>query len=215
MPVLELIPVEDDLTNRDTYIANASAANNNFGQTGELTIGTRIVGKSSQTLFRALLRFDVTQLVGASITSAALTITAGGGSLSVNETFTLHRLTQANWTELGATWNAYNGANAWTTSGGDFDPTPAQSLTIPTVQYLVFDGLGAIVEDALRLRGGLLDVLIKGTATGGSKYLDCYSSSDPTPENRPKLVIHYTNPIWCVGTDDTPMYAVDTWDEAC
>ena len=142
MPVLELTSVEDDLSNRDTYIANASAANNNFGQGGELTIGTRIVGKTSQTLFRALLRFDVTQLIGASITGAALTITAGGGSLSVDETFTLHRLTQANWTELGATWNVYDGANAWTTPGGDFNPTPVQSLTIPTVQNLIFDGLG-------------------------------------------------------------------------
>jgi hypothetical protein len=215
MPVLELTPDENDLANRDTYIANASVANNNFGLDAQLTIGTRIVGKSSQTLFRALMRFDLTQLIGAVITDATLTISAFGGSLSFDETFSLHRLTRPDWTELGATWNAYNGANAWTTPGGDFDPTPAQSLTIPTVQNLVFVNLGSLVDDALRLRGGLFDVLIKGTATGGSKYLDCYSASDSTPENRPKLVINYTNPIWCVESDDTPMYAVDIKDEAC
>ena len=70
-------------------------------------------------------------------------------------------------------------------------------------------------DDALRLRGGILDVLVKGTATSGSLHLICYDSNDPTPANRPKLVVNYTHPIWCVAANDAPMYAVDTWDEAC
>ncbi len=137
------------------------------------------------------------------------------GGFLTGDTFTIHRLTQPNWTELGATWNNYNGSNTWATAGGDFVATPAQSLTIAAVQNLVFDDLQSLVEDAVRLRGGILDLLIKGTLTTGLEYLELASSSNATPANRPKLVVNYTNPVWCVETNDEPVYAVDTGDEGC
>jgi hypothetical protein len=205
---------ESDATNRDTYIAGGLFANNNFGNDIYLAMGTQGTGKGSYALFRSILRFDLTGLVGATIVDATLLLTASHGSLA-NETFSIHRLTQPNWTEFGANWNAYDVSYPWATLGGDFDSAPAQSLSIPGVQSLVFDQLRLLVGDALLNRGGMLDVLVKGTAPTGNQILYCYSSGDPTPSNRPTLIVHYTHPVWCVETADKAIWSVAVQDEGC
>jgi outer membrane protein assembly factor BamB len=44
--------------------------------------------------------------------------------LFTSRTQEVHRITgTTNWTEAGVTWNTRNGALAWVTAGGDFDPT--------------------------------------------------------------------------------------------
>ncbi|HET6508977.1 MAG TPA: DNRLRE domain-containing protein [Baekduia sp.] len=52
-----------------------------------------------------------------------------GWSISTSKQLTLHPLTR-NWTN-GASWSTYDGTNTWSTPGGDFDPTPAASTTVP------------------------------------------------------------------------------------
>ncbi len=215
MPTLTLQPDEAHATCRDSFIGNSGYTNTNFGDFEYFYLGAQTLGKGSQALLRVLMRFDLTALIGTAITGATLTLTQVAGIMTASETFTIHRMMQPNWTELGVNWATYNGTNPWTTAGGDFVLTPIQSLTIPSLQNLVFDGLQPVVEDAVRLRGGILDLLIKGTLTSGLQFLELASSSHATPEVRPKLVVNYTNPVWCVETGDEPVYAVDTWDEAC
>jgi len=214
VPTLTFQPAETDLTSRDTFIVSGLSAGTNFGSWSTLNIGTLTLMKGELAYYRSILRFDLTALVGASIIDATLTLTTQIGSVT-GETFTIHRLTQPNWTELGATWNTYNGSNNWGAAGGDFVSTPAQSLTISSVQNLVFDQLKPLVEDAIKNRGGFFDVLIKSNAAGGAQILECHSSGAATPSNRPKLVANFTHPIWCVETGDSPEYVVEIYDEAC
>ena len=214
MASLVLQPDEDHLTCRDTFIGNAAFSSTNFGGFDLLTVGAQLLGKGNQAILRTLLRFDLTPLIGADITDATLILTAVGGIVS-GDTFTIHRLTQPNWTELGATWGVYNGSDVWASLGGDFVAAPSQSLFIASSEDLVFDGLQALVEDAVRTRGGVLDLLIKGNATIGLQYLELASSSHAIAGNRPKLVVNYTNPVWCVESDDAPVWSVDIQDEAC
>jgi hypothetical protein len=215
MPSLILQPDETHPTCRDTFVGSGAYATSNFGGFEYLYLGAQTLGKGAQALHRVLLRFDLTALVGAQITAATLTLFQMAGIMTASETFTIHRLVQPNWTELGATWSAFNGVDAWLEPGGDFVVAPVQSLTIPSLQNLVFDGLQPLAEDAVRLRGGVLDLLIKGTLTSGLQYLQLASSAAATPANRPLLVVEYEHPVWCVESDDEPVYAVDTWDEAC
>lgn len=214
MATLILQPDEDHLTCRDTFIGSAAFANMNFGGFDLMYLGTQSLSKGVQAFYRPLLRFDLTALTGTSISDATLTLTLVNGSLT-GDTFTVHRLTQPNWTELGATWNLRNGAEPWAAVGGDFVAAPAQSLTIASPQNLVFADLQSIVEDAVRSRGGILDLLIKGTALFGLQFLELASASHQTPASRPKLVVNYTNPVWCVTSNDAPVWSVDIQDEGC
>ncbi len=211
---LTLQPAENNATNRDTYIADGVLYNNNYGSDLALTIGTQNIGKDEQTLFRAILRFDLTSLITATIIDATLTLTAAGGNVSF-ETFSIHRLTQPSWTEFGATYGVYDFGRPWSTPGGDFDWVPAQSLFLSSIQNLVFDQMKPLVVDAITNRGGILDVLIKGSADDGLQRLDCYSSGSGNPAFRPTLVVHYTHPVWCVDVADKAIWSVAVQDEGC
>jgi len=46
-------------------------------------------------------------------------------------TVEVHQLTQTAWTELGATWNKYNGASNWATAGGDYSATIVDTTNSP------------------------------------------------------------------------------------
>lgn len=214
MPTLTLQLAESDATNRDTYIAGGVLANNNFGNDIYLGMGSQAATKDSFSLFRSILRFDLTSLLGATILDATLLLTASHGSLT-NETYSIHRLTQPAWAEYGANWNSYDVGHTWAAGGGDFNPTPAQSLFIPFVQSLVFDQLRALVVDAIVNRGGMLDVLIKGTSLTGNQILYCFSSGNSTPSNRPTLIVNYAHPTWCVDITDAAMWSVAARDEGC
>jgi hypothetical protein len=211
---LTLQPSEADPNHRDTYIADGVLYNNNHGSDLVLVVGTQNLGKDSQTLFRAILRFDLTSLITATIVDATLTLTAAGGNVTF-ETFSIHRLTQPNWTEFGATYGAYDLGHPWATPGGDFDWVPAQSLFLNSIQNLVFNQLKPLVEDAIENRSGILDVLIKGAADDGLQRLDCWSSGSGNPAFRPTLVVNYEHPVWCVETEDRAVWAVAVQDEGC
>jgi hypothetical protein len=213
MPTLVLQPPEGDPTHRDTYIASGVYQGTNFGNDIFVSVGVQNIIKEAYSLFRAILRFDLTALIGATILDAALTLTYSHGNVT-NETFRIHRLTQPNWTEFGTTWNNYDVATPWATPGGDFVATPTQSLVLSSPGNLVFDQVKPLVEDAIRYRGGLLDVLIK-SAELSFQILNFHSSGNATPANRPTLLVNYTHNIWCVDTDDSEVWAVDVTDEAC
>lgn len=214
MLTLTLQPDENDATCRDTYIGDGVLYNNNYGSDLALILGTQNLGKNAQTLFRAILRFDLTSLITATIIDATLTLTAAGGNIT-NETFSIHRLTQPNWTEFGATYGVYDLGRPWATPGGDFDPAPAQSLFLSSIQNLVFNQVKPLVVDAIKYRGGILDVLIKGAASSGLQRLDCWSSGNANPALRPTLVVNYTLPVWCVETADRPVWSAAVQDEGC
>ena len=216
MSTLILQPDEDDLTSADAMIGDSAFATTNYGEQSQHYIGRHIVIKDLAANFRSLHRFDLSAILGATVIDATLTLTLGTSSSLTDYTFSIHRLTQPNWTEFGVTWNNYDETNPWITVGGDHVATPVQSFTLTTPQSLVYDNLKALVQDAITLRGGLLDVLVKGTGSAeGNQRLLVRSSGDPDPAKRPKLVVNYDFPPWCVNVADRAVWSVTTADRSC
>lgn len=143
---------------------------------------------------RTIINFDCTLSGWTDLTAATL-------RLYVNTSFasaaaTMYRCTRpSQWTETGVTWNKYDGTNAWTTAGGDYDgstPTP-KAFTFPaSLGWMELDML-AFVNDARANRGGIFSVIAKldnenpGSSVGGG--WDSRTGTYP-----PELVITGTAP---------------------
>ncbi len=184
--------VQPSTTGVDTYIS-ANSTSTNFGTSISFAVGD--IFSATDKANRGLIRMDVTSLTSEMvITSAVLTlaITAKTNISSATD-FTVHRCTRSTWTNAGATWLTYDGSNAWTTSGGDYVSTAADTTSITNSDTtLVFDGMVALVEDARTNRSGSLEMLIKGPETAGAnKFIAIGSSDNTTLSNRPKLTVGY------------------------
>jgi outer membrane protein assembly factor BamB len=105
---------------RDATVNQATPAANNGAAT---TMSTHTAQNANQ---RSLVRFDLSA-TGLNSNTALKTSTLNlhpTTPLFLSRSQEVHRITGAtDWTELGVTWNTRNGALAWTTAGGDFDPT--------------------------------------------------------------------------------------------
>src|SRR5256885_3959928 len=109
---------------RDTYLDQANSTTN-YGATTPITVKT-----SSSANRRVLVRMS-----GGSLPPSGSAVKSGNLSLYMStaptssRTYGAYRITNSNWTEgtgaagSGATWNTYNGTNAWTSAGGDFNAT--------------------------------------------------------------------------------------------
>lgn len=189
MASLTVRPAEDDAGQKDCNIANGGQQNN-ANNSGTLLVGTLFVLAAS-TYWRALLRMPLTQLPAMSSVSAAVfTLTFDGGAPTVGATYTANRLTQANWTE-GATWNTYDGSNAWNSAGGDYTATNSASVVYASGATLAFNVL-AMLNDARSAGLNYLDLILRGPESAGvSNYVVGLSSSESTVLERPKLEITY------------------------
>lgn len=162
------------------------------------------VGTDVNSVFRSLVRFDLSDLpTDATITSATLSLwhpDTTGATLTVNA----HRLTSP-WQEGtgkdtctgdGATWYELDGGVKWGQDGGDFDPSVAASLAVPSGQAASWHAyvLTAVVQGWARgdyANDGVLLRASDETIVGG-KYLDYYTSDfGVAPTLRPKLTITY------------------------
>jgi hypothetical protein len=191
-----VLRLDEGGAHRDTYLVSNTLANNNFGDSPFLLLGVQNVSKGVISLYRMLLRWNVSQFYGSVIDSAALRIELSDFLMTSGDTFRVYRLTQPNWTELGATWNQFDGATAWTSAGGDFDPTPFDSLTITsaggglTGEAIVFPNMKPAIDDALINRNGILDLLIKGDSVSPTRFLGAFSSNNDE-SFRPTLTVNY------------------------
>lgn len=172
----------------DTYIneANPTATH---GADPTLLIGEAAISDRG----RVLMRFDLTALLGHTVTSASLTMNANNDGLDTG-TGLICRLTRTTWT-ADASWNKYDGTNNWTTAGADFTLDRAVPFTIPepaggtiTVNTAAWI---ALVQDAIDNRSGYLDILIKASIDqpGAGCGTNVDSVEDATVANRPTLVI--------------------------
>lgn len=93
--------------------------------------GTQLwVGWSGDHDHHSLVKWDVSAIPkDALILTGDAGLYQSGGTAPVAKQISIHRLTR-DWTN-GASWNTYDGTHAWTTPGGDYDPTPAASETVP------------------------------------------------------------------------------------
>jgi|GEM_PF-1193447 len=207
MSTLTLQPAEASAV--DCYIGNGAAANSAFND-GNLLIGTlRVLG--NDTYYRSLLRFDLSTLADGAIPSACeLTITHSGGSPVNPSTQTAYRLTRTDWTEA-ATWNTYDGSNAWSTAGGDYTATGSDAYTYTGGTALTFDLLAMLLDAKNAGLSSLNVILIGPEVPGSSNYIVGESSADATASNRPKVVVTYDLSVHqqCANSVNTVIEGMD------
>jgi hypothetical protein len=108
----------------------------------------------------------------------------------------VHELTQA-FTELGVTWNKYDGTNNWATPGGDYSATIIDTVTATIVAgnwyNWVLMGTGATNPLTLNW-GDTFDVLLKFNDEGGiPAWQAAFRTKEwGTPADRPYIEITYT-----------------------
>jgi RHS repeat-associated protein len=113
-----LDPAVDVADNQDCYIVNGTSANSSFCG------GTSVkVGWDGTKAYRSLMRFDVASAVPANSTvvGAHALLYQSGATTATSTDVAAYQVTHS-WTSA-ATWNKFDGTNAWTSAGGDFQAT--------------------------------------------------------------------------------------------
>ncbi len=148
----------------DSIMDGIATPDTNFGTWGLGEVGAEYAGGSKSRLWRAIANFDVSALAGQAVQVAQLeryVETVGGGGFGAK----IYRCTRpATWTESGVTWNKYDGVNAWTAAGGDFDssvPAPVGYAEALVTGWHTVYGLEDVLADALANRGGTMSVIMK------------------------------------------------------
>lgn len=186
----------------DTFM-QSSDADANKGDETKLNIGDH--PDPAAIIQWSLLKFDLSSIpVGSMISAAALSLWMYAENSNSNVTVGIYRCKRV-WTELGCTWNKYDGSNAWAAAGGwhadDVDQTSMGDLAHTTTestgekQWELDEGGGdyskleAMVGDSpIFTNNGFY--IYHGDA---SNSMYSYRSKEyATAEERPKLVITYT-----------------------
>ena len=182
----------DAATGIDTQIVDGANASSNFGSDAGAIIGKAVSGKAT-LCYRFLLRFDVASIPPAAvIANATLTLVTAINVNATEATFDAYRLTRSDWTELGATWNQYDGIHDWATPGGDFTTDNSASGMLDADDELIIATLAPLVADAIAFRNGMLELAIVGPEEGESSYtIVGTSDASGDPSLRPLLVVEY------------------------
>ncbi|MFZ5989419.1 MAG: DNRLRE domain-containing protein [Bacillota bacterium] len=146
---------------------------------------------------RPILKFDFSSLPsGATITSANVSCYYWDylNTSPAGLTAKFYRLTQTGWTELGATWNKYDGTNAWASIGGDYTTTDGAAATIPSsVGLWVNWNVTILAQYAQANVNEILHGLIRFETESSTQHSARFKSSEEAGTTYdPKLVIDYT-----------------------
>lgn len=200
MPTIILQPAE--ATAQDCFIDSENP--NNAYNTSELNIGVGIAKPYST--FRALIYFDLADIPKNALVVAGTKLELWPSATAdwTGFTYYMSRITQTAWDEA-ATWNKYDGTNAWATAGGDYaayNPVVSQVginvVSVPTAWEWSGAAFTAAVQDAISNRGGgFHNIFICGTA---ASLCPVYSSNGLAGSDYyPKLTVVWTLPpqaIW-------------------
>ncbi len=146
-------------------VLNRTQPDQNYGANPAISQQVTYDTAGKTSLFRGFGNFDVSALVGATINSARLlrecySITNGG-----QPAWVVRSPQPLAVTELGITWNKYDGVNDWVDPGGGAGAAavpPRVEYTDPLVQGLhQIDGLGPFVRDALANRAGIVSIITR------------------------------------------------------
>lgn len=193
MPIQQLVIQSNAGVNDDTYITDRNPSSN-YGGAVVMTVGQDqdTEGKNTQDFdYRALMRFDVSSIASYTILSSTMTLTVPSGYFAASQSLTLYRCGQPAWTELGATWNTYDGSSIWTSGAGNpTSPSTTISFTGGTAVFNTTD----LVLDAIHNRSGILNCVLDGNTIGETILANFGSFDNTTPSNRPNLTINYLTP---------------------
>ena len=132
---------------------------------------------------------------GAIVTSAVLSLYFYGTSNTpAGRIYNVYRITQAGWTE-SATWNTYDGSNAWTSSGGDYTATNHTSASVRSTYGWMNWTVTDQVQYALNSLGKISNFLIRDSVEYVNTYdAQFYSREYTTVGLRPQLTVTWITP---------------------
>jgi hypothetical protein len=146
---------------------------------------------------RALFRIDLSSIpTNAVVTAATFSFLEANYNDGTDKAW-LHAIAAHQFVENSATWNKYDGSNAWTTPGGDLAASAAQTgVTVPADDWAVFGSggeLNALVQQWISYPATNLGFVLGCDASGSprGRYGVC-SSERATLAHRPKAAITYT-----------------------
>lgn len=193
----------DPAQTADNYM-NLNKKDLNFGTSSDLFVGNW----GGTEWNRGLVRFPSLPIPSnATLTSVRLSLylhtadTPGPMDISVHRPLTP-------WTELGSTWESYDGVNLWNTSGGDFDPTEVD-IVAGVAEVLGWYTWNITVlargwqDGAIPNRGVLVRQAGDTTVVAGRKQF--FSSDTTNASARPFLAITYTMP-WSQGVLESRVF---------
>ena len=170
----------------------------NYGTSVNIKSGEETVTVNT---IRSLVKFDLSPIPAvATITSCTLALVVNEDRSSNTRVKHVYRQKRA-WTELGATWNKYDGTNNWQTAGG-FGANDCEQTDIGATSFGSADPIGTI--HSFSLTASAIQEMVRGTFTNNGFLLKTdtesddsygYNSSDyATAADRPKLTVVYTIP---------------------
>ncbi|UCD92095.1 MAG: DNRLRE domain-containing protein [Methanobacteriota archaeon] len=178
---------------KDSYIMSGGGQNMNYGTSNQL----RLVGGAPNIIKRSFIQFNLSSLPPTSTISQATLQLYYYQSIAGNPTsVSVHRTTHW-WSEMGLTYNDYDGTHPWTTAGGDFDPF---NYDVQTLQDGVFGWISWDVTPLLQswLDGSYanLGLLLKQVNDSTDSGVDpaFYSSDDAGfPDRHPRLIVNFSS----------------------
>ncbi len=139
--------------------------------------------------YRTLLQFDLSA-VPPTVSVQTATLELQLKSFGSTDVVEAHRVLR-DWTEMGATWNDYDGVNTWNSPGGDYDPDIADSFLADGIGWKTMD-ITAVAEawvHGLQPNYGL--ILLSAPSASGDE--NRYESSDKVGGvNHPKLTLTFS-----------------------
>jgi len=155
------------------------------------TITENPIYRKATLLGRVLLYFDTSDIPDDA------TFSQGDLSLYASCIFNgangiLNRLTQLAWTELGSTWNTYDGSNDWSIAGGDFVTTNSVTVSVTTTGWKIWEAAD-LIQDCYDNQSKKVHLILKSQEDGENAYARFYSNNytDDT-DLCPKLTVTYT-----------------------
>jgi len=192
----------------DSYIGSDSLATLNYGDSNPIFVGfwkitSPFVMYSKE---RAVIKFDLNYFAGQNITVKNANLTLFVENCYISNTTTVqsinvaaYKLLNNQFTEDGVTWGKYDGSNAWTNQGGDYDPTPISNKISITPAYnanyvslnLDTSTIQSWINNPTDNKGLIL-IADEENNTINSHYVDFASSNTGVAKYRPKLNVYYT-----------------------
>ena len=180
----------------DTWL-NSGGPTFNYGTSTSTRMGYDTYGAGYE--MRGLVRFDFSALGDtAIIESAVLRLYQYDGQEHAGTLIHASRILRTGWTETGATWNAWDGTNPWTTGGCGDDGTDytstgqasAESIT-PENNWVEWD-VTEIVQYCQKNVSEIADLLLWYAGTDDKDTIKFYSTEYGGTAYDPQLVITYS-----------------------
>ena len=184
----------DNDASKDTFI-NAYFPNNPYDHVMQhLWVGEQRFGEGP---YRTLIQFDLGAMPeGVTIAWAALVLTVESAwhSNDAAGTFSAHRISRT-WVAATVTWNNYDGTNAWSTAGGDYEAGDIGTMPVLTSETTgtkkrIWLDPTAVQEwlDGEYANNGLL---LRSTNEAVFNSHRFYNAAASTSSQRPALIIGY------------------------